>query len=114
MNDEKSINLGSVYESVVCSELVAHGFPLFYYDNKKKGEVEFLVNDYDLLSGPRDHDDVLVGDAVDEMKVTVFDETGLVRLEDNAFLLVIQDRRVGIVAPQGDQFPTAVLGIIVV
>ena len=50
MNDEKSVNLGSVYESVVCSELVAHGFPLFYYDNKKKGEVEFLVNDYDLLS----------------------------------------------------------------
>ncbi len=50
MNDENSVNLGSVYESVVCSELVAHGFPLFYYDNKKKGEVEFLVNDYDLLS----------------------------------------------------------------
>jgi len=50
MNDEKSVNLGSVYESVVCSELVAHGFPLFYYDNKKKGEVEFLVNDHDLLS----------------------------------------------------------------
>ena len=50
MNDEKSVNLGSVYESVVCSELVAHGFPLYYYDNKKKGEVDFLVNDYDLLS----------------------------------------------------------------
>lgn len=50
MDDVKSVNLGSVYESVVCSELVAHGFPLFYYDNKKKGEIEFLVNDYDLLS----------------------------------------------------------------
>ena len=50
MNDEKSVNLGSVYESVVSSELVAHGFPLYYYDNKKKGEVDFLVNDYDLLS----------------------------------------------------------------
>jgi predicted AAA+ superfamily ATPase len=50
MDDVKSINLGSVYESVVCSELAAHGFPLFYYDNKKKGEIEFLVNDYDLLS----------------------------------------------------------------
>ena len=50
MDDHCSINLGSVYESAVCSEMAAHGFPLFYYDNKKKGEVEFLVNDYDLLS----------------------------------------------------------------
>lgn len=50
MDEQKSINLGSVYELVVCSELTAHGFPLFYYDNKKKGEVEFLVNDYDTLS----------------------------------------------------------------
>ena len=37
MNDEKSVNLGSVYESVVCSELVAHGFPLFYYDRPAFG-----------------------------------------------------------------------------
>lgn len=50
MDDEKSINLGSVYEVAVCSELTAHGFPLFYYDNKKKGEVDFLVSDYDSLS----------------------------------------------------------------
>lgn len=50
MDDIKSINLGSVYESVVCSEFAAHGFSLFYYDNKKKGEIEFLLNDYDLLS----------------------------------------------------------------
>lgn len=50
MEEQKSINLGTVYELVVCSELSAHGFPLFYYDNKKKGEVEFLVNDYDRLS----------------------------------------------------------------
>lgn len=50
MEEQKSINLGAVYELVVCSELSAHGFPLFYYDNKKKGEVEFLVNDFDSLS----------------------------------------------------------------
>ena len=50
MDDEKSINLGSVYEVAVCSELTAHGFPLFYYDNKKKGEVDFLISDYDSLS----------------------------------------------------------------
>ena len=44
MKDEKSINLGSVYESVVAQELKAHGHDLFYYDNAKKGEVDFLVD----------------------------------------------------------------------
>jgi len=44
MKDQRSINLGSVYESVVAQELKAHGHDLFYYDNNKKGEVDFLVN----------------------------------------------------------------------
>ena len=35
LDDVKSINLGSVYESVVASELAAHGHRLFYYDNRK-------------------------------------------------------------------------------
>lgn len=48
--DEKSINLGTVYESVVAQELNAHGFMLRYYDNKKNGEVDFLIDDYDSLS----------------------------------------------------------------
>ena len=43
--DLNSINLGSIYETVVAQELKAHGFPLFYYDNKKLGEVDFLVDD---------------------------------------------------------------------
>ena len=50
LGDELCVNLGSVYESVVASELVAHGHKLFYYDNKAKGEVDFLIDDYDLLS----------------------------------------------------------------
>lgn len=50
INDEKSINLGTVYESFVAQELKAHGFKLFYYDNKKKGEVEFLIDDHNKLS----------------------------------------------------------------
>lgn len=50
LNDEKSINLGTVYESVVASELKAHGHTLFYYDNKTNGEVDFLIDDYDSLS----------------------------------------------------------------
>ena len=50
MNNEASVNLGSVYECVVASELKAHGKNLFYYDNKKRGEVDFLIDDYDTLS----------------------------------------------------------------
>jgi predicted AAA+ superfamily ATPase len=50
LSDERSINLGSVYESAVAQELKAHGFKLFYYDNRHKGEVDFLIDDYDRLS----------------------------------------------------------------
>ena len=50
MSDMKSINLGSVYETVVAQELKAHGYDLYYYDNKKNGEVDFLIDDADNLS----------------------------------------------------------------
>lgn len=50
LDDVDSINLGSVYESVVASELIAHGHKLFYYDNRKKGEVDYLIDDYRSLS----------------------------------------------------------------
>ncbi len=50
MDDIASINLGSVYETVVAQELKAHGFNLYYYDNKKSGEVDYLVDDMKNLS----------------------------------------------------------------
>ncbi|MBQ8257245.1 MAG: ATP-binding protein [Bacteroidaceae bacterium] len=50
MSDIKSINLGSVYETVVAQELKAHGYDLYYYDNKKNGEVDYLIDDADNLS----------------------------------------------------------------
>lgn len=50
LGDERSINLGSVYETVVASELIAHGYNLFYYDNRNKGEVDYLIDDYESLS----------------------------------------------------------------
>lgn len=50
LDSENSINLGTLYEAVVAQELKAHGKQLFYYDNKSKGEVDFLINDYDSLS----------------------------------------------------------------
>ena len=50
LSDQTSVNLGSVYESVVASELIAHGYQLFYYDNQTKGEVDYLIDDYESLS----------------------------------------------------------------
>lgn len=50
LSDIKSVNLGSVYETVVAQELKAHGYPLYYYDNKKNGEVDYLIDDADSLS----------------------------------------------------------------
>lgn len=50
LSDERSVNLGSVYETVVASELIAHGYSLFYYDNRSKGEVDYLIDDYASLS----------------------------------------------------------------
>lgn len=50
LDDIISINLGAVYETLVAQELKAHGFPLFYYDNKKIGEVDFIIDDMSTLS----------------------------------------------------------------
>lgn len=50
LQDDRSINLGSVYETVVAQEFHAHGFALHYYDNKQKGEVDYLINDYEHLT----------------------------------------------------------------
>ena len=50
MQNVRSINLGSVYETVVAQELRAHGFNLYYYDNKNNGEVDYLIDDADQLT----------------------------------------------------------------
>ena len=50
MDDIPSKNLGAVYETVVAQELKAHGYDLYYYDNKKNGEVDFLIDDTENLS----------------------------------------------------------------
>lgn len=50
LDDQTGINLGAVYESVVAQELAAHGCKLFYYDNRSKGEVDYLIDDYESLS----------------------------------------------------------------
>jgi len=50
LDDNCSVNLGSVYETVAATELKAHGHLLWYYDNRKTGEIDFLIDDYDTLS----------------------------------------------------------------
>ena len=50
LDADSGVNLGSVYETACAMELSAHGRSLFYFDNKKTGEVDFLINDYDSLS----------------------------------------------------------------
>lgn len=45
MDDECSVNLGAIYETFVAQELTAHGNGCYYYDNKKNGEVDFLIDD---------------------------------------------------------------------
>ena len=49
-NDANSINLGNAYETVVAEELNSKYDNLYYYDNKKNGEVDFLIDDYNNLS----------------------------------------------------------------
>ena len=50
LDDTVGVNLGAVYETAVAQELAAHGHPLYYYDNKHNGEVDFLIDDYQELS----------------------------------------------------------------
>ena len=50
LDKDSGVNLGSVYETVVATELLAHGHELYYFDSKKVGEVDFLINDFDNLS----------------------------------------------------------------
>jgi hypothetical protein len=43
LRGDKAINYGSVYENVVAQELAAHGFDLYYYNSKQRGELDFVV-----------------------------------------------------------------------
>ena len=43
LSDEKSINFGAVFENAVAQELSAHGFELYYFNSKKQGELDFII-----------------------------------------------------------------------
>ncbi len=43
LDKEQDINFGSIYENAIAQELVSKGFDLYYYKNKKYGEIDFLI-----------------------------------------------------------------------
>ncbi len=45
LQHETAINFGSVYENVAAQELTAHGYTLFYYNSKKYGEIDFVIEE---------------------------------------------------------------------
>lgn len=45
LNKKSSINFGSVFENAAAQEFKAHGFDLFYYNSKRLGEIDFVLQD---------------------------------------------------------------------
>ena len=43
LQSEININYGAIYENFVAQELTAHQFDLYYYNSKKNGEVDFMI-----------------------------------------------------------------------
>lgn len=43
LNKEKDINFGSVYENAIVQELKMKGFDLYYFNSKKQGELDFVI-----------------------------------------------------------------------
>lgn len=43
LNREKDINFGSIYENAAAQELKAHGYDLYYFNSKKQGELDFVI-----------------------------------------------------------------------
>ena len=41
----KGINLGGIYENAVAMELKRHGYDLYYYNSRRLGELDFVIED---------------------------------------------------------------------
>ncbi len=46
VENERGVNEGAIYENVAAQELLAHGFTPFYYQSKRTGENDFII-EYD-------------------------------------------------------------------
>lgn len=43
ISDNLSINEGSIMENLFATQLKSNGFPIYYYDRKKFGEIDFII-----------------------------------------------------------------------
>ncbi len=43
LKHDNDINFGAIFENAAAQELHCHGFPLYYYRNKKLGELDFVI-----------------------------------------------------------------------
>lgn len=43
LSEDPNINFGAIYENLVAQELHCHGFDLYYFNSKKQGEVDFII-----------------------------------------------------------------------
>jgi len=43
LNQEPGVNAGGIYENAVAQELYAKGFPIFYYNSNRLGELDFVI-----------------------------------------------------------------------
>ncbi len=43
LSGETTINFGSIFENFIAQELTANGFPLYYFNSKKQGELDFIL-----------------------------------------------------------------------
>lgn len=44
LTGDSSVNIGAVYENAVAEELQTHGIAPYYYNNKRRGEVDFVFS----------------------------------------------------------------------
>lgn len=45
LNGVSEINYGAIYENLAAQELHAHGYNLYYFNSKRQGELDFVVED---------------------------------------------------------------------
>ena len=45
LQHETTMNFGAIYENVAAEELTAHGYKLYYYNSKKFGELDYVIEE---------------------------------------------------------------------
>ena len=45
LQHETTMNFGSIYENVTAEELTSHGYTLYYYNSKRFGEIDFVIEE---------------------------------------------------------------------